>query len=164
MSTWSLLLIPLAVLAIASLFPFIGCELEETGSNETPATIETEDHLVKLSWSGSANQIRSISFEAIVQELTADGIPTGLPLKGLGVSPGTLPPAYLPSTGDTSLNVTVELPLALSYAVTATVTVTMGEWGNVPTNHPFTISKVISGLPPNWQFSLIYVGQQWIPG
>src|SRR5262245_51296147 len=161
MSTWSLLLIPLAVLVIASLFPFIGCELEETGSNETPATIETEDHPVKLWWSGPANQIRSIVFEATVQELAKDGTPTGPLFKGEGLSPLAWDPEYLPYTGNASLNVTVELPLAQTYLVTATVTVTVGEWGNVAPIYSFTIPRAISGIPPNWQFFLIYVDQEW---
>lgn len=150
MLDWSVLIIPLAVLAIILLLPFAGCDLEDHG--EALAPVPTMEKSIKLFWQGQEKEIRQISFQATVQELNTKGQLVGTPVSAPGVSPAVFPPNFLPSTGETSSNVTVEV--ALKYAVTATVTVTNGAWDAPGAVHfPQPLSKTFLA-DAEWTFNL----------
>ena len=162
MLDWSVVIIPLAVLAIILLLPFAGCDLDDHGGKSgEPATVETAVIPIKLFWQVSATDIQTISLTATVQPLNAAEEAVDALVKPPGNSTsGWKPDKYLDSSGDVTVSATIEKPFVAKYRVKATATVIQGAWDSDV--FPFTrIKEKTFDDTLNWNFVLANAGGAW---
>jgi hypothetical protein len=151
MVDWVTVLTPLSLLPIIWLCGFVGCSIEEKGT--APATKATGQKLVTLTWGTVKSDTTSILFECDVYEVSATGVKSPMPFHGVAVGAAAWPPNYVPPGGKTSAWVTVDLPLATTYSINASSTVTVASSG---VKIPLTKPGKSFPASADWEFFLLY--------
>ncbi len=164
---WTAALAPLVLVALVSLFAFVGCSIDQTGLAPDQPDASTQPKDVLFVWTSTETQIQGIALTCTVQGLDAKGQATGDAFPGAGVSPAAWPGSYMSPSGQAVFSANVELPPVAQYVISATANVTVGAW-NGSSSTLFTSAKT-SPIPGGaswesqpWGFSLSHDATGWV--